>query len=61
MGHQNEPPCIYIHGLTPKGTEGKNLMEVEDVGLWVLLRQRVGANCVQDKETGGVISLSVGV
>lgn len=41
MGHQNESPCKYVLGLTPKGTEGKNLMEVEEVGLWAVFRQDV--------------------
>lgn len=41
MCHQNEPPCTFILGLTPKGTEGKNLMEVEEAGLWVVFRKDV--------------------
>lgn len=61
MGHQNELPCTYVLGLTPKGTEGKNVMEVEEVGLWVVFRKDMlqeRTNSVQAKKTGGVTSLS---
>lgn len=56
MGHQNELPCTYVLRLTPKGTEGKNVMEVEEVGLWVVFRKDMlqeRTNSVQAKKTGG--------